>query len=470
MTTPGTCEAPSTARLDSDWTSVGKAFEHEDFSCGSLGYTGPSQCDFPATARAFRNMRLMHLLERIASKFNRAGIPLMVLKGAALNLSLYGSPSARAMDDLDLAIRPEHIDDARALLEELGGLRGEPQVREDFFPRFHYEMEYSIGTVYPVKVDLHVRPFRPLRYSRTVPPEAFWDDAVTVRIGNASVLHPSPEDMLIHLAAHSAVHGNSRKKWLEDIRLWTEARGPQINWNNVVAKLDHWRLALPFQRAIAATETRSAPVCPPDVRRALEVLAGNWRDRLALDQAPRDASHPATHVVVNAICTPGWRFVLGYLWAVAVPDRAHMADWYCRRHWGWLPSAHLLRWLGPVARCLPRPLRWFSNIEIQKSRIHGVGVFATRNIAPDVAFARFRGRKVDREGPYVVWSENASGQKQRYEIVGKLKYLNHSCRPNARFAGFSLVALRPIQADEEITIEYEGATCNCRDEFRIQDS
>jgi len=115
---------------------------------------------------------MMHLLERIAARFNKAGVPLMALKGAALNLTLYDRPDARPMADLDLMIRPEDVDQAFALLEELGGLRGEALVREDFFPRFHYEVEYTVGTIYPVKIDLHIRPFRPLRYAQSVPTNA----------------------------------------------------------------------------------------------------------------------------------------------------------------------------------------------------------------------------------------------------------------------------------------------------------
>ena len=43
----------------------------------------------PVTPQAMPNIRMMHLLEWIAGKFNEAGIPLMVLKGAALHPALY---------------------------------------------------------------------------------------------------------------------------------------------------------------------------------------------------------------------------------------------------------------------------------------------------------------------------------------------------------------------------------------------
>ena len=37
----------------------------------------------------------------------------------------------------------------------------------------------------------------------------------------------------------------------------------------------------------------------------------------------------------------------------------------------------------------------------------------------------------------------------------KMRYVNHSDKPNAEFDGFDLYSTRPIKPDEEITINYE---------------
>ncbi|MCH7701290.1 MAG: nucleotidyltransferase family protein [Planctomycetes bacterium] len=409
-----------------------------------------------------RNTRMMRLLERIAARFSEADVPLMVLKGAALHLTLYEEPDDRAMADLDLMIRPEDVDKAFHLLEGLGGLRGEPLVREDFFPRFHYEIEYTIGTIYPVKIDLHVRPFRPLRYGRLVPVDALWDRAELVSIGRANILVPAADDMLVHLAAHAAVHGDIHRKWLVDIKRWVEVHGGDIDWDRFLATVRQWRLALPVRRTFQRVQRELGPACPPQVTLRLSKMRVNWRDRLALWQAPRDAAYPVTHVVANVVCTPGLRFVLAYVWAVLVPDRAHMADWYQRRHWGWLTCAHMLRFLGPISKWTPRLWAWFTKIETQKSPTHGIGVFTTRDIKKGEVIARYHGRPVQRCGTYVVSVKTETGEKERYELTGKLKFLNHACRPNAELSGFQLVALKPIRAGQEIKIDYGEGTCNCK--------
>ena len=55
-----------------------------------------------AMAVAAHNMHLSNELEDIASVLNRASLPFMLLKGAALHRTLYRRPDLRPMSDLDL--------------------------------------------------------------------------------------------------------------------------------------------------------------------------------------------------------------------------------------------------------------------------------------------------------------------------------------------------------------------------------
>ncbi|HOW72863.1 MAG TPA: nucleotidyltransferase family protein [Phycisphaerae bacterium] len=409
-----------------------------------------------------RNVRLMHVLERLAARFSEAGVPLIVLKGGALQLLLYRRPEERPMDDLDLLVRPRDVEKAQALLIEAGCLRGEELVREDFFPRFHYEMAYSYGRLCPVKIDLHVRPFRPLRYSRTVPDAAFWERAVAVPIGQSTVLVPEAGDMLIHLAVHAEVHGDSRPQWRMDVERFVEAFESSIDWGRVVATARAWDLVLPLRRALRRIRAESGPLCPGQVLRQLDRVHVGWRGRLALWQAPRDMDHPVRHVVVGALCTPGFRFSLAYLGAVLFPDAAHMEGWYGRNHRLWLLCAHGLRILWPVLRRVVPVWYRFSGIRTGKSAIHGTGVFAVRDIAAGKIITRYHGQPVEKKGPYVGRQEKQGDRRQYYEITGRLRFLNHSCRPNAKLDGFDLVALKPIVAGQEITIDYGPDACSCR--------
>ena len=66
------------------------------------------------------------------------------------------------------------------------------------------------------------------------------------------------------------------------------------------------------------------------------------------------------------------------------------------------------------------------------------------------------------------WIEKHDGQSSYYEITGKLRFLNHSCRPNARLDGCKLIAIKTIMADSELTIDYGPGACACRRETEIE--
>lgn len=305
-----------------------------------------------ASRIAAHNVHLRQVLRPVIRAFDRAGIPLMLLKGAALNLIHRDGMDLRPMSDIDVMIRPCHVEESDALLRRTGFGPGKNLVRPDFFPTYYGETEYRSAPPASVRIDLHVRPFRPLRYARTVPDEAFWDGAQAVTLDDSRVLIPGPEDMLLHLAGHAAIHGATRLLWLYDIKRFADSSGPRIRWELVVERARRWRVSHPVRVGLARAAGFFGGVTPPEVMNALHSQSVSPADRLALWQAPRDATHPVRHVLVNALCTPGLKFRLGYLTAVLCPDRAHLGSLYRRRHWGWVPCAHAYRWSRAVLRAV----------------------------------------------------------------------------------------------------------------------
>lgn len=89
---------------------------------------------------------------------------------------------------------------------------------------------------------------------------------------------------------------------------------------------------------------------------------------------------------------------------------------------------------------------------VGESPIHGRGLFATRRIRPGTVIGEFRGAKTRRDGPHVLWLSEDEGLR----VDNELRYVNHSCAPNAEAQGTLLVAIRNTQRGAEITIHYGG--------------
>ncbi|HML07239.1 MAG TPA: SET domain-containing protein [Xanthobacteraceae bacterium] len=96
----------------------------------------------------------------------------------------------------------------------------------------------------------------------------------------------------------------------------------------------------------------------------------------------------------------------------------------------------------------------------------GLGLFATKVIKRSAYIATYRGRRISTEEAD---RREARGARYMFELNKRwtidgsprwnlARYINHSCRPNAkpvgRKGGIVIVALRRIEPGEEITYDY----------------
>jgi len=103
-------------------------------------------------------------------------------------------------------------------------------------------------------------------------------------------------------------------------------------------------------------------------------------------------------------------------------------------------------------------------IVIQPSPIHGKGVFAGTKLSAGQKIAYFEGYEIDHDTRYSLVLDG-----KRIEGTCNLRYINHSCAPNAHFRGRWLVVSRDIYHNEEITVDYLATenriyhhfTCKC---------
>jgi hypothetical protein len=297
---------------------------------------------------------------------------------------------------------------------------------------------------------------RPLRYVQLMPDDALWANAQKVQIGEAHVYLPCPAEMLLHMTAHLAVHGDSARKWREDICRWSEQFSDKIDWQHFVQAAQQWHLTLPVIAGIEAAQVGSQRwIVPQMVYEQLLDTPVNWRDRLCLRQAPRDDDHPTAHVLVNAAVTPGFGFVLGYLFAAIFPGKEHMHEWYGHEHTGWLPVAHMLRLMRPVTKYLDPVWAWASRSRIERDESGKPQLLASKDIDAGKIIGKFRVRAWDGQTRGSIAMTDPDGQTQRLSIKGKMRFVGSSEKPNARFDGYRLVAIKRIRTDEPICVGVE---------------
>lgn len=347
-------------RTDGEWHALseqlcshglaGLALEH----AAQRGETFPpliARCLAHAAALvASNNQRMLCSLERMLKASAGDRVHVLLLKGAPLSLMVYGARNLRPMGDVDLLVKAHELPGMHRALAGAGFQRGMPLLREDFFPKFYYEEEWLSNDTPPARVDLHVRPFRPLRFARIMPDDALFDGARTLYVGSQAALVPRPELMLVHLAVHAAFHGCSRMIWLYDIVRFVSHYRDRLSWDDVVRVANSWSLAWPMLVCFDRVNELFGSVVPDGVIQTLRGTRHRWQDRLVTAQAPKDAASPARHVAVDLLCTPGIGFRASYLRALLSPGESHLSELYSRRHAGWKGVAHIRRAIRALGR------------------------------------------------------------------------------------------------------------------------
>lgn len=151
-----------------------------------------------------RNMYIYAELRTILDAFHRAGLEAIALKGAALAGVVYPDIGLRPMADIDLLVREEELAVADRVMTDLEysavhNLDSRQWERENHFhlPAYRHARK-------PVVVEIHWH-FTANRPSADI--REWWKRALCRDIMGYSILVPSPEDMLIHLAVHLFNHG-----------------------------------------------------------------------------------------------------------------------------------------------------------------------------------------------------------------------------------------------------------------------
>ncbi len=247
-----------------------------------------------ARARAAYVLRA-HALERLSGALGGRGLDVLVIKGAALAMTHYQEPWARAMSDIDFVVRPgarrQVLDALAAHGFVVGSTPGRP-LSEGFFGETCLTLGCGGATVLlELHTSLDKLVARPVDYpgifSRAAPAPAL-----------PGLLLPADEDHALLLALHAAGHDFMHGPACADLDL-VLARG--VDEGALLGRAREWRLeTVLFVMLSLLRESGSTRV--PD--RWLHALAPTGLRRVAVD---RYVSHIAD---ARAQLRLGWRWVV----------------------------------------------------------------------------------------------------------------------------------------------------------------
>ena len=209
-------------------------------------------------------------LEEILSTFSRAGIPAIVLKGAALTALVYRRMGLRPMVDIDLLVRKKDLDRAALILSRLGYFPDESYHSQEWYKDQHHHLAPYIVPDRSLGLELHHHVISPASRLQ-IPIDEFWRRARPTPIASVPALVLSPEDILISLCLHGSINCFSRVlrdlvDITEVIRLYLE----EINWDRLSKQARTYEVAKSVFYSLWLAERFTGAAVPPHVLQRLE--------------------------------------------------------------------------------------------------------------------------------------------------------------------------------------------------------
>lgn len=209
-------------------------------------------------------------LRNVLEALERAGIPVVVLKGAYLAQSVYDDPGLRIMSDVDLLTQQDDFEKASFELTKLGYVvTAEALYKDEILspPAMAYMKPNQ-----PINcVDLH-RALWGIDYYR-LDSSIMWNHAVETRLHGHRVYFLSPELNFIHIALHTLNHSNLLRDWLDLVLL---SKVTPLDWDRLIDLAQDLRVVRPLFWAFEELRNLWALVVPRRVTDRLNSYKPHW--------------------------------------------------------------------------------------------------------------------------------------------------------------------------------------------------
>ena len=303
---------------------------------GDLGIFPPRLADALSQSYRFntlRNMLLLRELALILRRLDRARVPVIVLKGAALAETVYGNVSLRPMGDVDLLVQRRDQETACRAILELGYSLGRVETHPGALAEHENEMVLYKASRVGVSVDLHWSLFDSPYYQGGIAMDWFWETAQPASIGGVAARVLGPEALIIHLCGHLALHhGAAGLLWWHDIAEVLAFHRDRIEWSELSSRTQQYGLLLAVRHILPRVVEEWQVPMPAEALEALVSGQPSAEERRVFAQLSA-AERPAGRRFWTDLATmSGWRPRLRFARTNLFPSAAYMRQRYGVAH------------------------------------------------------------------------------------------------------------------------------------------
>lgn len=264
---------------------------------------------------------------RIYQKFTENNIPHCFFKGPLLSLELYNDIGYRSFRDIDILVRKEDVENAKALIEELNFECIYP--KKDLTKkqkRINYTISHHYHFVHPaqrIDVELH--------WNMTNPKSFFGVDSNDIilnsrkwKVSKYEIPYISKPENIIYQAAHGSIHQWYRLFWLKDFsELITKANPSEIEAAYELSK--KLKLSKPFLQACMLSQILFSTKFPEnfDLRFTQSLITTPLKSIKVTDLSQQGIKGKVRFVFYKLSLKRDLKYYLNLIYRL----RTHLSDW-----------------------------------------------------------------------------------------------------------------------------------------------
>ncbi|HWE46912.1 MAG TPA: nucleotidyltransferase family protein [Caulobacteraceae bacterium] len=210
----------------------------------------------------------------VIAALETAGVETMMLKGVPLALSVYRTPAARPMRDVDIAVRCADADRAIAVIESLGWALERPITSGDRA----YLQAITLRSPAGRELDLHWRCLYEAGSDRA--DAWFWDRAQPFDFQGVATRRPAPDAMVVQLILHGLkANPEPPIRWIADVMAVLRHEAA-FDWEALVAFAERERVTHRLGLGLDYLATHHAASIPPGVLERLTARKPSLAERI----------------------------------------------------------------------------------------------------------------------------------------------------------------------------------------------
>ena len=258
-----------------------------------------------------------HATAQLLQAFVVANIPVIAFKGLTLRERVYARPEQRAASDVDVLVRRTDWERADVLLQALGYIISpdDHAWTSEFACAFMGETPYRRGAMV-VDLHWHLTAISSFRATTAFDLDGLWTRAIPTEIAGAPALRLCPEDEILHLCYHTAVHhGLAHPHGYRDILGVLRVERDTLDWSVLTERARAWRVSVAVWAALKVTRGRMQDARSKKQESRIENRESRIENPVSSIQYPESRiTHHAEELIpesaLEALRVPRWRQAL----------------------------------------------------------------------------------------------------------------------------------------------------------------